>query len=78
MNDTDISAGCAVAYGAWVISLILWGVGWSIDSRGLLTLSLIICAVAVTATVRTYLVGLDRRIKTAMTVTSTVTTLSRR
>ena len=40
-------------------ALILWAVGWAVDSRGVLTLAVIVCGIAITATVRTYFVTLD-------------------
>jgi hypothetical protein len=75
VKDTDISAGCAIAYGAWVASLIIWGVGWGTGSGGLRTLSIIVCGIAATATVRTYFVEFSAMVRRAFD--QDVTTLRR-
>lgn len=72
MTDKKISAVSVAAGTAWALSLGLWGLAWIISSDDIGRLSLIVCGVAVTATIRSYLVTQDERIRTALAVTSVV------
>lgn len=65
----NVSVGCVVAYGLWSACLTLWCVSWITHLAPLGQLSLIICGMAVVATIRTYFIGFHERMKTALAVT---------
>jgi hypothetical protein len=47
---------------------MLWGIGWMVKMPEVRSLGFIICGAAVTATIRSYLVTLRRRIEAALIV----------
>lgn len=72
MIDKDISAGGVIAGALWTAAVLTWGASWASGIEELGTLSIIIAAAAGTAQVRWYLIEQYQRIKTALTVISTV------
>lgn len=65
MRDMKISAGCAVAWGLWAVSVVTFAVAWPLGIEGLSRLSLMLCGAAVTATIRTYFVNQNRMMRNA-------------
>lgn len=67
MNDRriSVSATCAVAYAAWVFAFALMGAGVVFDRADVRAVALMCCMVAMTATIRSYMIGLGRKLKNA-------------
>lgn len=67
MNDRriSVSATCAVAYAAWVVAVALMGVGVALDDPPVRAVALMCCMVAMTATIRSYLIDMGRRMRNA-------------
>lgn len=67
--DKQIGMSCVIATALWVVSLIVWGIGWGLDVPALRSLAIIICAAGATATVRCYFIEQHQKIKSALVVT---------
>ena len=67
MKDPRInaSAGHAIAYTAWAIALTLLITTWIIDDRRVAATGLFFAGIAVTATVRTYVVDMVESVRNA-------------
>lgn len=66
MVDRQISAACVVAYGLWFACLSIWGVAWVVDAAPVYALSIIFCGAAATATIRSYFIDQNQRIRTSI------------
>jgi hypothetical protein len=67
----EVSLGNLAAYGAWALAVALLAVAWITDGQLLGMTAVMVGMVAVTATVRTYFVGLGRRMKAMLIVAAT-------
>lgn len=67
MDDRKISvsATCIVANGAWVLAFALMGLGVAIGRSDVRALALMVCGVAMTATIRTYFIVHARLMRNA-------------
>lgn len=65
VTDRTISACSVVAYGLWVLSVLMIGTGWIVGNAHLGQMGLAAAAAAATATVRGYFVSQNRMIRTA-------------
>lgn len=72
MIDRTVSAGRVIAGALWTTSLLIWAASWMADLDHLGRLAIIFAAAAGVAQVRVYLIEQQERIKTALTVTTTV------
>lgn len=67
--ERQISVNCVIAYGLWAATFAVWTVSWVVDIEALMALSVLVGMIAATATIRTYFITQNARIKTAMVVT---------
>lgn len=67
VKDVELSttAGLVIAYAAWALTLATWTIACIVGSGDMRALSIIVCGVAVTATIRTYFVGLHQMVRNA-------------
>lgn len=72
MTDIKIPVGVVVAYGAWALAVGLMATAWAAGSSLLGLTAVLVSMIAATATVRTFIVGLSERMRTAMAIVRTV------
>jgi hypothetical protein len=79
VTDKEISAGCAIAWMAWGLAVVLLAATWiTNDFRPGLT-GLAMVGIAATATIRTYFVDFTRMVRRAFEMDrDSVTSLPRR
>lgn len=65
MKDREISATCVVAYGAWAMTVALMVTGVVFNRSDVRAISLMFCGIAMTATIRGYLINMGCQMRNA-------------
>jgi len=65
VKDEKVSVGCAVAYGAWALAVVLFAVVTITGEVRFLAVGLLALGIAATATVRTYFVEFTTMVRRA-------------
>lgn len=72
MFERHVSISCVIASVLWVLTGVMWTLTWFVDTRPVAVGAILIGMIAATATVRTYFLSLNRRIKNALAVRAVV------